>query len=162
MILAIDPGTKQSAWLVYRADTKVILDCGIHDNERVRLLPSDATLGRFFGRLWVVLEWVESFGMPVGQDVFHTVRWIGRFEEAFGGAELVTRREVKLYLCNSARAKDTNVRRALMDKFPATGGGVTPRVGTKKHPGPLYGIKSHLWSALAVAVTYAETRHLDS
>jgi len=28
-------------------------------------------------------------------------------------------------------------------------------VGTKKAPGPLYGVKTHMWSALAVAVVAA-------
>jgi hypothetical protein len=41
------------------------------------------------------------------------------------------------------RAKDANIRQALIDKLGA--------VGTKKAPGPLYGISGHLWAALAVA-----------
>jgi hypothetical protein len=51
---------------------------------------------------------------------------------------------VKLHLCNSPRAKDGNVRQALIDR-------VGPQ-GTKKGQGPTYGIKSHEWAALAVAV----------
>jgi hypothetical protein len=30
-------------------------------------------------------------------------------------------------------------------------------VGTKKNPGPLFGMKSHAWAALGVAVTALET-----
>ena len=42
---------------------------------------------------------------------------------------------------------------ALLDLFPRTGGGATPQIGTKGKPGPLYGVSSHAWAALGVAVT---------
>ncbi len=61
------------------------------------------------------------------------------------------RREVKLHLCGTARAKDNNIRAALLDRF---GGSRSVAVGTAKHPGPLYGIRSHEWAALALAVTF--------
>jgi len=152
-ILAIDPGPEKSAWLIY--DGESIRQCGIDHNHWV---------SRTFSKVYSwqefvpVIEDIECFGMPVGRDVFHTVRWTGRFAESFGGAEYIGRREVKLHLCNSARAKDANVRQALIDCFPRTGGGKTPSVGTKSQPGPLYGVKSHLWSALAIAVTWCD-RH---
>ena len=43
-----------------------------------------------------------------------------------------------------------------MKLFPAVDlfGGKEAAVGTKKAPGPLHGVKSHLWSALALAVTH--------
>jgi hypothetical protein len=75
-------------------------------------------------------------------------------EVAEGRAELVFRRDVKLHLCGSARAKDPNIRQALLDRFGP--------VGTKKAPGPLYGVKSHIWSALAVAVTASETKEIPA
>ncbi|WP_230687708.1 hypothetical protein, partial [Streptococcus pneumoniae] len=50
---------------------------------------------------------------------------------------------VKIWLCGTMRAKDANIAQALRDKHG--------EVGTKKNPGKLYGIKSHLWSALAIA-----------
>ena len=114
----------------------------------------------FETRYWhFACEMVASYGMPVGREVFETVLWIGRFWEAFDGdMEFVYRKDVKMHLCHTTRAKDANVRQALLDKTPSTGAGATPQIGTKKEPGPLYGIKSHLWSALAVAVYYAETQ----
>jgi hypothetical protein len=60
---------------------------------------------------------------------------------------------VKLHLCGTNKAKDANVRQALLDMFPRTGGGAVPQVGTKKEPGPLYGISTHAWPALGVAIT---------
>ena len=33
--------------------------------------------------------------------------------------------------------------------------------GTKANPGKLYGVKSHIWSALALAVTYADKEGKD-
>jgi hypothetical protein len=56
---------------------------------------------------------------------------------------MVYRNAVKLHICGTPRAKDPNIRQALIDKYGAP--------GTKKNPGPTYGVSSHLWSALAIA-----------
>jgi hypothetical protein len=75
--------------------------------------------------------------------------WIGRFIEAWDGPhQLVYRKDVTLHLCNSPRAKDPHIRASLIDRFGGEGA-----IGRKAAPGPLYGVKSHAWAALAVAVT---------
>jgi hypothetical protein len=92
--------------------------------------------------------------MAVGQEIFETVHWAGRFHEAFRGTVHRTPRcQVKLHLCWDSRAKDTNIRQALLDPF----GGRKQAIGTKRDPGPLYAVKGDLWSALAIAVTWWET-----
>lgn len=152
MILAIDPGPKESGFVLYDHEGKhPVVQSGKYDNERI--------LSVFQGqRVPVVVEMIEGRGMPVGQDVFETCVWIGRYTEVFDVVGRLFRREVKLHLCGSARAKDANVRQALIDKFPSTGGGRKPQIGTKKEPGPLYGISGDAWAALGVAVTWKETR----
>ena len=62
-----------------------------------------------------------------------------------------------MHLCGNNSAKDSNVRQALIDRFPRSGGGKTPQIGTKGDPGPLYGIKKDEWAALGVAITTLET-----
>ena len=152
-VIAIDPGPEQSAWVRYDPKALRITDKGIEANHDLR----DHLQFNGRGDDTLAVEMVQSFGMPVGAEVFETVLWTGRFVEAWGGPwAKVYRKDVKLHLCGSFRAKDPNIRRALLDRFPATGGGKTPQVGTKAQPGPLYGVKSHLWSALAVAITAAE------
>lgn len=150
-IVALDPGTDETAWVIY--DGERPMSFGIDPNDAVVELCRDR-----FGGMPVIYEMVACYGMPVGRDVFETCVWIGRFVEASGGrAKPMYRRDVKHHLCNSAKAKDANVRQALLDRFPRTGGGKTPQVGTKGQPGPLYGVKSHIWSALAIAVTWWAT-----
>lgn len=73
---------------------------------------------------------IASYGMPVGKEVFETCLWIGRFTELaiLQGidVEYIYRKEEKMNLCQSMKAKDSNIRQALIDRF-----GV---VGTKKSP----------------------------
>ena len=143
-ILAIDPGTEQSGWCEYSG--KRVLASGVMPNIAMLEYVKQATCR-------LAIEMIESMGMAVGQSTFETVRWIGRFQQAYFAPELVlliTRRNVKLHLCGSMQAKDPNVRQALIDKIGEK--------GTKTNPGPTYGISSHAWSALAIAVTAAETR----
>lgn len=142
-ILAIDPGTSQSAWL--RFDGSRPQGFGITANEvLVRALRSGGLPGV------VVIEKVESYGMAVGAEVFDTVLWAGRFAEAAHRVPVVMlpRRAVKLALCGDSRAKDANIRQALLDRF-----GGSAAVGRKAAPGPLYGVSRDVWSALAIAVT---------
>ena len=142
-VLALDPGTTQSGWCTYH-DGRVI-DSGVDDNHALLSLLKESYFVDD-----VAIEMIASYGMAVGKEVFETCVWIGRFMQAFEGrVSLIYRRDVKLHLCGNVRAKDTNVRQALLDK-------VGPQ-GTKAAPGPTYGIKSHAWAALAVAVTFSET-----
>jgi hypothetical protein len=103
---------------------------------------------------------VASYGMAVGATVFETCVWSGRFIERWlsGRAyrpqpDRIYRKEVKMHLCGSMRAKDANVRQALIDRY----GGKEAAIGKKANPGPLYGMSGDCWSALAVAITAAET-----
>lgn len=160
-VLAIDPGNEKSAFVVWSGE-RVIRYGKVHNEALLRDLER---VGRDAGMLGgldiqdVAIEMVASYGMPVGAEVFDTVFWAGRFVQAWGGDfTRVYRREVKLHLCGDSRAKDGNIRAALIDRF---GPGRDKAVGTKADPGPLHGIKADVWQALAVALTYAETKGAD-
>lgn len=147
-ILAIDPGTEQSGWCVLRHGR--VWESGVAPNDIVR----DVIASNDFDCDHLAIEMVASYGMAVGKEVFRTVWWSGRFADAWhsshrtqGDALEVFRQDVKLHLCKSPRAKDANIRKALIDL-------IGPQ-GTKHAPGPTYGVKSHAWAALGVAVTAA-------
>jgi hypothetical protein len=150
-IFAIDPGTTQSGYCIYDGQ---VHESGVLTNEAMLARLQDELFR--MGRVRLAIEMIASYGMAVGREVFETCVWIGRFQQAWHApeaVELVYRKDVKLHLCGTPRAKDPNVRQALLDMFPRTGGGATPQVGTKKQPGPLFGVSSHAWPALGVAVT---------
>lgn len=161
MILAIDPGTEQSAFVLLNTTPLRIVSAQIVPNDQMLRILKDpiGQCGADFAPCieHLAIEMVASFGMAVGQEVFETVWWIGRFCEAWknrwahAGFTRIKRIEVKMHLCHTSRAKDANIRQALIDKL-----GVA---GTKKNPGTTYGISKDLWSALAVGVTYLETKH---
>lgn len=151
-ILAIDPGNANSAY-VFMSEGQVL---------EMDKLPNDDLLHMIDLIPWhldaFVIEMIASYGMPVGREVFETCVWIGRFIQRRNDTHhLAYRKDIKLHLCGTTRAKDANIRQALLDRFPATGGGKIPQVGTKAMPGPLYGIHSDIWAALAVAVYYSDT-----
>lgn len=154
MILAIDPGNKESAWVLYDHEADRVKLHGKHSNEAVMF----EVAIRACKDITLVIEKIACYGMPVGDEVFETVYWSGRFAQIWierGGLDpfRIPRADVKMHLCKSMRAKDGNVMTALMDRW----GGKSCK-GTKKNPGPLYGVSGDVWAALGVAVTFAETR----
>jgi len=152
-IMGIDPGPARSALVAIPADRgdRRIVSKFVRCNDELaaflRAVPfSDA------GDI-VAVESMASYGMPVGAAVFDSCVWIGRFVESWGGRfVLIKAPAVRAHMCGTPRAKKANVRQALIDMFPATGGGKRPQIGTKALPGPLHGFSNHLWSALAVAI----------
>lgn len=148
LILAIDPGPAQSGYCIY--DGARLRESGVLPNADMLIRVQQWPAPR------LAIEMIASYGMAVGREVFETCVWIGRFQQAWrdpGAVELVYRKDVKLHLCGTPRAKDANIRQALLDMFPCTGGGKTPQVGTKAAPGPLFGVSTHVWPALGVAIT---------
>jgi hypothetical protein len=152
VILAIDPGTVQSAWLAFdtTAGRPMPDFFGIVPNAELLEVIRNNRNG------WVtavVIEQVVSYGMPIGETTIETVHWAGRFAEAAFPLPVyrIPRLAVRMALCHSGRAKDPNVRAALLDRF-----GGDAAIGRKAHPGPLYGFKADLFAALGVAVTWAD------
>ena len=152
--VAIDPGYEQSAFVLLDGTGKVSA-FGIEKNEDVlRRLMTPTKTG-----YTAIIEEIVSYGMPVGREVFQTVRWAGRFEQALVSrdvpVEYLPRLKVKLALCRSPKANDAAIRQALLDLY---GPGREKAIGTKKAPGPLYGFKADCWAALAVGIAWIETQ----
>jgi hypothetical protein len=150
-IFAIDPGTNESAYVLY--DAPCIHLYSIVSN--ANMLHALATLRADL----LAIEWVSFYGKEIhaGSETFDTCRWVGRFEQAWGNdaaSILIPRRKVRQELCGTMKAGDAEVRAVLIDRY----GGKEKAIGKKAHPGPLYGISSHVWSALAVAVIASEQK----
>jgi hypothetical protein len=62
------------------------------------------------------------------------------------------RRAVKVAICGDSRAKDPNIRQALIDRY----GGKERAIGNKNLTGPLHAIARDVWAALALAVAWLE------
>lgn len=158
-ILAIDPGNEASAYVLVDTETYRPIEGEKVDNDQ--LLERIVKAVQDDGIREVVIEMVESYGMPVGQTVFDTCFWIGRFTQiaitAAPGesiAWLIQRGKVKRHLCMSRAAKDSNVIQALVDRFAP--GAQNRGKGTKKDPGWFYGFKADVWQAYGLAVTFID------
>jgi len=178
-ILAIDPGTNKSGWCLIDIGGKV-LDFGWNENEEVQVKANELSVNET-----MLIEDISNYGMAVGRDTFETVKWMGRFDTVHD-AIYITRPTIKAALCNTVKSTDANVRQAVIDWYGgdtlAVGGkkclnckgkGWTGRdhdacefchchgwkqggCGMETHKGQLYGVSSHVWSALALGITYIE------
>lgn len=151
--IGIDPGTTRSAICVF-SDGK-ILKCEMFEN--------DFTLKKVIGMCdafdpdKVFVEDMVSYGMPVGRDVFETVKFIGKLELVLWQNrieyELVERPEVKKHHCLNRNAKDSNVTMALVDRFDPERRFGKYGKGKKNDRGPFYGFSGYdMWSSCAIAV----------
>ena len=115
-IVAIDPGTTESAFVVWDRDR--IIDSGTVPNGVLRHFFS--TRADFLLVDLIAIEMIASYGMPVGKETFETCLWIGRFIElSHFPVALVYRKDIKIHLCGSMKAKDGNIRQSLIDKLGA-------------------------------------------
>lgn len=155
-ILAIDPGNTASGYAVIDSTTYEPDAFGKKENYTFHEMISQ---GQFANVDRVAIEMVASYGMAVGKEVFETCVWIGRFEEVFRcgirvPVDLIYRKDVKLHLCHTTKAKDSNITQALVDRF-ASGVGNHGK-GTVAEPGWFHGFKADIWQAYALAVYAAD------
>ena len=156
-ILCIDPGTTESGLVRLN-----LTEDGEYSVFSKGIVRNDEIIESFhrLNTNIVVVEMITSYGMPVGKSTFDTLILIGEIKGYCKASHidfhLIARREVKQHLCGSTRAKDKNISQAIKDRFLPTGGGSDKYKGTKSKPGPLYGFKSHLFSALALGISFIE------
>ncbi len=152
-ILAVDPGNVESGYAVISLPEFSLHEFGKVPNEdllmRMPFLCHNVDA--------VAVEMVACYGMPVGKDVFDTCVWIGRFCQVIGAewVNYIYRKDEKLCLCMDSRAKDSNIRQALINRYARHD--FKNGKGRKDNPDVFYGVAKDVWSAIAVGVTYYET-----
>jgi len=155
-VLAIDPGTERSAWIELDDDYGV-LAFAFEDNDEV------LQRVRHTGFDELALELIQPrYGLMIGWETINTCRWVGRLEEAADARGIpvapLQRTEVLKHLGVATSARkgekkpnaDSGARLAIIDRY----GGP----GVEHKGGPLAGVSGHVWQALAVAVTWLDTR----
>ncbi len=182
-IIAIDPGPTESAYVIL--DTTDGFPAKICKFGKVQEANLKMDVIEFFDRvecipIYLAVEMPASYGMAVGASVFNTCAVVGRFEQFFAdedmlsiaGTRMLTAMpsyrvyrkrpseegvdSVSMGLCKNNRANDSNVRAAIIDLYPAIGGGKIPQIGSKKEPGPLHGISKDVWAALGVGLVFQQ------
>lgn len=161
-LIAIDPGNIQSGVVVVEHNGEKILkvvEKGKYYNAAILELIDewDNKTKRDGTELTdVAIEMIASYGMPVGREVFDTCVWIGEFTERshFNGISVtrVYRKDEKMEICGTMKAKDANIRQALIDEYAP--GVPNDGKGRKADPGFFYGFKADIWQAFAVAHTF--------
>lgn len=184
--LAVDPGNKESGWVLFtlqdgypggvNIESFGVIENGELQNKIEELHKAERKAGRKLGCLCI--EMPKAQGMAVANEVFETCVFVGRLLQTWPGTDwsYVFRGEVKLAICGQARAKDPNVRQALIDlwggKDDAIGGVKCPickgkghtgrerveckcKTGWKIPKGPLHGMAADSWAALAVAYSWS-------
>lgn len=149
-ILAIDPGNEISGWVI-------VEDGKITESDNT---PNAGVLNiiKYTQFNVLAIEWISSYGMPVGKTTFETCLWVGRFSETANRMckliRLIPRMRIKHHHTGRAAAKDSNVKAACEEKY-----GVK---GTKANPGYFYGVSKHAWQAFAVAAYVMEGAEHES
>ena len=156
-IVAIDPGNEKSGFIIVEHDGEEIcrvLEVGKIENNVLLSLIAQKLYGNGYD---VAIEMIAGMGMTVGQEVFDTCVWIGRFWQTVlwqtgYGPTRIFRREEKLDLCGSLSAKDANIRQSLVDRYAP--GQPNFGKGTTKDPGFFYGFSADMLAAMAVSTKY--------
>lgn len=165
-VLAIDPAPIESAYVLLDPISLKLHQFGMMKNTE---LISRKDLGfqhiNSIPPIELAIERVRGMGQIAGNSLFETSEWVGMFYQAFTGEEkrMIARYEIKCHLCGSVTARDSDVRRKVIEHYQLNyqgvlGGGKIPVIGTIKKPGPLYGVTKDVWQALGVALTYLDQR----
>jgi hypothetical protein len=144
--MAIDPGPKQSGYVVMYEDGDLLP--GVMDNHKLLILSPLAQ--------YLVVERLANHGHKTGGEIIDTAVWIGRFIQAHPVEEHVAwvyRKDVWLHsLAGKGKPRyetaDANIRNILTQRY----GGKDGAIGNKSAQGPLYDVKSHAWQALALGL----------
>ena len=146
--MGIDPGTRESAYVIWNGQE--ITDMGKVSNKFMLSVIEDHAPDP---SIHCGMEMVKSFGpdMPVGDSIFLTVFWLGRFFErwqAHGGPKptMIYRQEVKKHFKLGRKISDTLLRHRIIRMFDGD-------PDKKIIPAELKGVSGDCWSALGIAIT---------
>ena len=120
VIICFDPGNELTGWCVYDIKEKILLYK--HKERNTDVLVKFKNFSEKYKIKEIGIEYPSSYGMAsVGQTLFDTCCMCGilcQLSLNFGvKPELVFRKSVKMFLCNSVRAKDSEVNFRVREYF---------------------------------------------
>ena len=179
-LLAVDPGSSQSGFVVVDAESPeslYVLSSGTCLNED--MLSSEGIVRDHPGLDALVIEEITPFSAGAGISTRDTIFFSGRLYQLWnsvrpGPAQLVPRHRVRSVLGVPVKKSDGSIKRALEYRYGHPGGQKCTQCKGKAwvgrdhdpcplcldHPGMrtprgiLYGVTGHALQALALAVTY--------
>jgi len=149
--LGIDPGNIESAYCLINDEEEILSFAKFRNFDYHDELYDIVTAPEI---VYTAIESITGFGFKVGQTVFDTCFWSGRFFqfcESKSNVRLVPRKTIVLHFCNNTIGNDKAIREAMIYRH----GGQ----GTKKNKGKTYGISKDCWSALAIATWLKDFKH---
>lgn len=162
ILLAIDPGDVESAFCFMDMETYEPLYFAKEKNEDAMehmvsyVVGSDTANSNV---THVAIEMLSSYGMSVGKTVLFTAAWVGRFYQCLSEyvpyMHYIYRQDEKLCICGQMRAKDSNVRQALIDRFAKFD--FKQGKGSIKNHDWFWGFKADIWQSYAVGVTFIDS-----
>lgn len=103
ILMSIDPGNIESAFCLIDEKTYQPIDFNKLKNNDILSIISTSLIDE------IAIEMVASYGMPVGESVFETCLWIGRFIQKAIDKEIkitkIYRKDIKINLCKSILLK---------------------------------------------------------
>lgn len=173
LLLAVDPGTTESAYVGMKSDYEIITKAKVPNEKLLELI----TLGCYDA---LVIECMEARTLNVGRadappqkignETYETCYWIGRYMEAAyrRGMDVhrVTRGEEKSALIPTKKNKlpplpppvpksvDAKIRAGLIRRFAKHD--MINGKGKANNRDTFYGFKADMWAACAVGVTYLD------
>ena len=150
LLLAIDPGDVYTGFVLVDESYRPLEADKIYNHDLLRWIHANRR------RIdHVAMEQLSNIGVVASDNVLNTALWSGRFHEALiregvGEPRYTKRATIKTWVTGRATTNDTDVRRALADRFAP--GEPNFGKGTKAHPGFFHGFGNDMWAAYAVAV----------
>ena len=165
ILLAIDPGDVYSAFCFIDMETyKPLYFDKVKNDDMFDLIDIYIEKYKYDNSfsLHVACEMISSYGMPVGKSVFETCVLIGAIKMYMGifystRVDYIYRKDEKLCICGQVKAKDSNIRQALIDRFAKFD--FKNGKGTKKEPDWFFGFKADVWAAYCVGVTWIDAHN---
>lgn len=149
ILLALDPGTRQTGFTFFNTETSAPQEHGDIGNEQILpLIPACDEL---------VIEGMISWATRVGETTRQTLIWIGRFIQAavFAGIpwHILARDKVKTTLGLKAKCRDAEIDHFIQELY-------VPNYNRYRNPGILKGFAGDSWAALALATAYCVRNNL--
>lgn len=119
VIICFDPGNGLTGWCVYSVEDKILFYKNKESN--LEVIKKFKEFFQKYDVLQVGIEYPSSYGMSVGQSLYDTCTFVGILiqisKDNNVNPELVFRKSVKMFLCNSVRAKDAEVNLRVREYF---------------------------------------------